>query len=49
MNLIETQLTELKPSELLAVNGGGLWFDIYKILAAEGKDFVRGFMDGLNS
>lgn len=48
MENLEYNLRELQQSELL-IHGGGLFYDIYRVVVAEGEDFVQGFLDGLHS
>ena len=45
MELDKLQLELLTESEMLETSGGN-WYNIYRIIAEELGDFIRGFRDG---
>ena len=45
MELANIRLELLTETEMLGTAGGN-WYNIYRVIAAELGDFVRGFKDG---
>jgi len=45
---MKNNFIELEKNELININGGGIIYDIYRIIKEEGEDFAKGFKDGLN-
>lgn len=45
MELTNIRLELLTETEMLETTGGN-WYNIYRVIAAELADFVRGFKDG---
>ena len=45
MELSTYNLESLTETEMLETSGGN-WYNIYRVIAAELGDFIRGFKDG---
>lgn len=44
---MKNKLIELNFDDKSKVNGGGFLYDVYRITVAEGRDFIKGFKEGL--
>ncbi|MCR9066831.1 MAG: hypothetical protein NXI00_22865 [Cytophagales bacterium] len=46
---MNSELKELNVKELTDINGGGILYDIYRIIVEERDDFIKGFKDGMEN
>ncbi len=44
---MKNKIIEIDKKDAAKINGGGLLYDLYKIVVEEKDDFIKGFKEGL--